>query len=62
MRVSSDEKTVFDMNQEYIRQFIREQADIFTEDAPENFPVLALSTCESAGSAMRIVVFCYLYE
>lgn len=62
MRVNASEKTVFDMNQEYIRQFIREQADIFTEDAPEDSPVLALSTCESASSMMRIVVFCFLYE
>ncbi len=58
MTVSAKEKTVFDMDQEEIRQFIHDNATILTEE--QDLDILALSTCADAGSVTRIVVFCYI--
>ncbi|MBQ8133774.1 MAG: class B sortase [Clostridia bacterium] len=60
MRVSAKEKTVFDMKQEDIRQFIHENADILTNEREAN--ILALSTCADANSFTRSVVFCYIND
>ncbi|MBO4878384.1 MAG: class B sortase [Ruminococcus sp.] len=58
MKVSAKEKTVFDMEQERIRQFIHDNATVLTEE--KDLDILALSTCADAGSVTRIVVYCYI--
>ena len=60
MRVSAKEKTVFDLRQDEIRQYIRENASVLTEESDAG--ILALSTCADADSVTRIVVFCYIGE
>jgi len=59
-RVSGKEKIVFDMQQDKIRQFIRENASPPAEE--KDSPILGLSTCADADSVSRIVVFCYINE
>ncbi len=59
-RVSGKEKIVFDMQQDNIRQFIKENASPSAEE--KNSPILGLSTCADADSVSRIVVFCYINE
>ncbi|MBO4523816.1 class B sortase [Ruminococcus sp.] len=58
MRVSAREKTVFDMDNNRIRQFIRNNADVLTKESKSR--IVALSTCADADSVTRIVVFCYI--
>lgn len=58
MRVSAKEKTVFDLKQNDIQQFIHDNADIITKE--HDAPILGLSTCADADSVTRIVVFCYI--
>lgn len=58
MRVSAKEKTVFDMNNSEIRQFIHDNASVLLEEKTSR--ILALSTCADADSVTRIVVFCYI--
>ena len=58
MRVSAREKTVFDMDYNKIRQFIRSHADVLTTESKSR--IVALSTCADADSVTRIVVFCYI--
>lgn len=60
MRVSAKEKTVFDMEQDKIRQYIRDNTENVT--VSESSRILALSTCADADSVTRIVVFCYIEE
>lgn len=60
MSVSATEKTVFDLAQDDIRQFIHDNAPVLTEE--KDLPILALSTCADAGSAARTVVFCYILK
>ena len=60
MRVSAKEKIVFDMKQEQIRQFIRDNAAVLTNETDSR--ILALSTCTDANSVTRVVVFCYIKE
>ncbi|MBR5166392.1 MAG: class B sortase [Ruminococcus sp.] len=60
MRVSAREKTVFDLDSGRIRQYIRENADVLTEERETR--IVALSTCADANSVARIVVFCYITE
>ena len=59
-RVSAREKIVFDMQNDRIRQYISDNADILT--AENESRILALSTCADADSVTRIVVFCYIIE
>ena len=58
MRVSAREKIVFDMDNNRIRQFIRSNAEVLTEESESR--IVALSTCADADSVTRIVVFCYI--
>lgn len=60
MRVSAHDKIVFDMDQEKIRQFIHDHAEVLTDECDAR--ILALSTCASADTVTRIVVFCYMIE
>lgn len=60
MRVSAREKTVFDMDNNGIRRFIHDNAEILTQERESR--IVALSTCADADSADRIVVFCYIDE
>ena len=60
MKVSAKEKIVFDMKQEQIRQFIRDNAAVLTHE--DDSRILALSTCADANSVTRVVVFCYIKE
>lgn len=60
MRVSAREKIVFDLGQDEIRQYLRENADILTAD--KEAPILGMATCADADSVTRIAVFCYLHE
>lgn len=60
MRVSAREKTVFDIKQDEIREFIRNNAEVFTHEADER--ILALTTCVGADSVTRVAVFCYISE
>lgn len=61
MRVSAREKIVFDMEQNKIRQFIYDNAEIQT-GSEKNDRILCLSTCAGTDSSERIVVFCYISE
>ena len=60
MQVSAKEKIVFDMKQEQIRQFIRDNAAVLTHE--DSSRILALSTCTDANSVTRVVVFCYIRD
>ena len=60
MRVSARNKTVFDLDQERIQQYIRENADVFRID--KNEPILALATCTGTDTVDRTVVFCYIAD
>ena len=60
MRVSAKESIVFDMEQEKIRQFIRDHAAVLTAEKEDR--ILGLSTCTDANSVTRAVVFCYIIE
>lgn len=57
-KVNAREKTVFDLQQDSIRDFIRSSPNVFTDDS--DYDIIGLSTCADANSAVRIVVFCYL--
>lgn len=59
-RVSAREKIVFDMQNDEIRRYISDNADVLTAESESR--ILALSTCADAGSVTRIVVFCYITE
>lgn len=59
-RVSAREKIVFDMQNDEIRRYISDNADVLTTESESR--ILALSTCADAGSVTRIVVFCYITE
>ena len=61
MRVSAKESIVFDMDQENIRQYIRDHAAVLTTVEKEE-RILGLSTCTEANSVTRVVVFCYINE
>ena len=58
MKVSAKEKTVFDLDQDRIRQYIRDNAQL--SGGIGNDRILALSTCADADSVSRIAVFCYI--
>lgn len=60
MKVSAREKTVFDIDEEGIRQFIRDNSEVMTSE--EDSRILALSTCADADSVMRTAVFCYIED
>ena len=60
MRVSAKESIVFDMEQDNIRQYIRDHAAVLTVEKEER--ILGLSTCTDANSVTRVVVFCYIIE
>ena len=59
MRVSAREKTVYDMQQNEIRQFIKENAYVYTGSEKSN-RIIGLSTCADSDSLTRIIVFCYI--
>ena len=58
MKVSAKEKTVFDMKQDGIRQFIRGNASVMTHEKDSR--IIALSTCVDADSLDRVAVFGYI--
>lgn len=60
MRASAGEKTVFDMQNDKIRQYIHDNAEVLTAESDSR--IIALSTCTDANSLTRIVVFCYIKE
>lgn len=60
MRVSSRDKTVFDINKDKIQQYIKDNAKVYTKQ--EQKRIIGLSTCADAGSVNRIVVFCYILD
>ncbi|SDA19928.1 sortase B [Ruminococcus sp. YE71] len=60
MKVSAREKTVFDIDNDGIRQYIRDNSEVMTEE--EDSRILALSTCAGADSVMRTAVFCYIED
>jgi len=60
MRVSAKESIVFDMEQDNIRQYIRDHAAVLTVEKEDR--ILGLSTCTDANSVTRVVVFCYIIE
>ena len=60
MRVSAKESIVFDMEQDSIRQYIRDHAAVLTVEKEDR--ILGLSTCTDANSVTRVVVFCYIIE
>ena len=60
MKVSAKEKIVFDMKDEQIRQFIRDNAAVLSHE--EDSRILALTTCADANTVTRVVVFCYISE
>ena len=53
-------KNRFDMKQEQILQFIRDNAAVLTNETDSR--ILALSTCADANSVTRVVVFCYIKD
>lgn len=61
MKVNVNEKIVFDMDQDGIRQFVHDNALVLTRESADE-RIIALSTCIDADSLKRIVVFCYIYE
>ncbi len=60
MRASAKEETVFNLNHEEIRQFIKNYAEIYTTE--RNDRIVGLSTCTEGDAVSRIIVFCYLFE
>ena len=60
MRVSAKESIVFDMEQDNIRQYIRDHAAVLTVEKEDR--ILGLSTCTDTNSVTRVVVFCYIIE
>jgi hypothetical protein len=56
MKVSAREPVVFDLQQDRIRQYISDHAEVQAGSCSGR--ILALSTCADAGSSERIVVFC----
>ena len=60
MRTSARERTIFDLKQDSIRQYIHDNAEILTKE--EDRRIIALSTCTDSGMLKRTVVFCYIYE
>ncbi|MBR6896881.1 MAG: class B sortase [Lachnospiraceae bacterium] len=58
MKVSSRERTVFDLDHVNIMRYIRDHAAVFTGEGEGR--ILALSTCLDAESSERIVAFCYV--
>lgn len=60
MRVSSRDKTVFDIDKDKIQQYIKDNAKVYTKQ--EQKRIIGLSTCADAGSVNRIVVFCYILD
>ena len=60
MKVSAREKTVFDIDNDGIRQYIRDNSEVMTEE--QDSRILALSTCAGADSVMRTAVFCYIED
>lgn len=60
MRVNAREKVVFDLMQDEIRQFIRDNTAIIGGESDSR--ILTLSTCADADSVSRIAVFCYINE
>ena len=57
-KVNARDKVVFDMQNNEIRQYIRDNAKVITGE--DDSRILALSTCVDADSVNRIVVFCYI--
>ena len=60
MRTSACERTIFDLKQDSIRQYIHDNAEILTKE--EDRRIIALSTCTDSGMLKRTAVFCYIYE
>jgi sortase B len=60
MKVSSTEKTVFDMDSARIAAFIRNSADVQIADKDKR--IVALATCSDANTLTKTVVFCYIVE
>lgn len=60
MRVSSREKTVFNMDSSRIRKFIQDNANGVTVDKDKR--IIGLATCAGANSTTKTVVFCYISE
>lgn len=60
MRASAGDEAVFDPGQGDIRQFIRSNAEIYTEDSDRR--IVALSTCAEGDAAARTLVFCYISD
>ena len=60
MKVSSTEKTVFDMDSAGIAAFIRNSADVQIADKDKR--IVALATCSDANTLTKTVVFCYIVE
>ena len=58
MVTSDRNKIVFDMDSESIGQHISSNARVLLGERDED--IIALSTCEGAGTSKRIVVFCYI--
>ena len=59
-RVSAREKIVFDMKQDEIRQYLRDNTRIIGGESDSR--ILTLSTCADADSVSRIAVFCYIID
>lgn len=59
-RTDAREKTVFDLDQDGIRQYIHNKAEVLTAESSER--IIALSTCTDSDTVTRTVVFCYIYE
>ena len=59
-KANAREKTVFDIQQDKIRNYIRDNSIVFTEE--KDYDIICLSTCADADSSLRIVVFCYVIE
>lgn len=60
MRLSSRESTVFDLEQDAVRSYISENAEVLTSE--RDAPILAMSTCADADPTTRTAVFCYIIE
>ncbi|MBP0972303.1 MAG: class B sortase [Oscillospiraceae bacterium] len=60
MRTNAREKILFDLEQENVRQFIHDQAELLSEESGER--IIALSTCADSDLLARVVVFCYITE
>lgn len=60
LQADATEEAVFDPGREEIRQYIRSNASIFTENPQGR--IVGLSTCTGADSMTRTVVFAFLTE